>query len=200
MYFDLNGESAIVIFGVTIGVKAALELIGVVIVAASISIMTACFLDKWFKMCNDLYRSVREDLFRIRWITARAVALFSKKAKSIAEAIGESFSKTKKQPNYRSDKEKHHLVAKKAHNAKYAADILWEVLPYGVENSKNKLYIKTGLHRRLHTNAYYGWANSVVISAYKAAGEDRIKKNQNVCLALNVIEAFVKTLDEAAPY
>ena len=70
------------------------------------------------------------------------------------------------------------LVAKKAHNDKYAADILWEVLPYGVENSKNKLYIKTGLHRRLHTNAYYGWANSVVISAYKAAGEDRIKKNQ----------------------
>ena len=64
----------------------------------------------------------------------------------------------------------------------------------------NKLYIKTGLHRRLHTNAYYGWANSVVISAYKAAGEDRIKKKQNVYLALNVIKAFVKKLDEAAPY
>ena len=70
----------------------------------------------------------------------------------------------------------------------------------GINSDKNLITIKTGLHRRLHTDLYYGWANSVVISAYNSANGNRALQRSNVEAALNTIRGFIKTLDTMAPY
>ena len=114
----------------------------------------------------------------------------AKKITTIAEA-SLARSKTKK---YRSDKEKHHLVAKGATNAQRAKKILYD-LDIDIDGDDNVLYIKTSLHRRLHTNLYYGIANSVVISAYKNAGNDKAAQEQAVLAALRDLKIFVKILD-----
>lgn len=55
------------------------------------------------------------------------------------------------------------------------------------------------LHRRLHTNLYYGIANSFVISAYQNAGNDKAAQKQAVYDALKGIETFVKYLNYSNP-
>ncbi|MDF1494827.1 AHH domain-containing protein [Caproiciproducens sp. CPB-2] len=124
----------------------------------------------------------------------------SSQANSIAKSISDSFARTKIRPKYRNNYEVHHIVAKAAPNAAYAARILREVLPRGVEDSANKLLIKTGLHRRIHTNTYYGWANSVVISAYNAANGNIARQRTNVYGALTTIRSYVLSLDAVSPY
>ena len=117
----------------------------------------------------------------------------------IEKSVSDSFSKIKETPNYRSSHELHHLVAKGARNAQYARAIL-EELGIGINSVYNLQLIKTGLHRRLHTDSYYGWANSVVISAYNAANGDRVKQSYNVMSALNIIRMYVLALNAAAPF
>ena len=127
----------------------------------------------------------------IDWIKA--------KAKDIAQSIGDSFARVKEKPAYKSEYELHHLVAKKAKNARYARSVL-ESVGIGVNDPENLLLIKTGLHRRLHTDTYYGWANSVVISAYESAGGDKELQRKYVLAALETIRAFVLMLNTQAPY
>ncbi len=55
-----------------------------------------------------------------------------------------------------------------------------------VEDKFNKVPVKTGIHRRLHTNVYYGLINTGVLIAY-ALGRDRDSKANN-------IKAFVGTV------
>ena len=100
---------------------------------------------------------------------------------------------------YRTPEEVHHLVAKEAWNARPAAAILNETLPDGVENPLNKISIKTGLHRRLHTKIYYGIANAIVIGAYHA-GDDPESKQQNVAIALTALWVIVYQLNSMSPY
>ena len=100
---------------------------------------------------------------------------------------------------YNSPEEVHHLVAKKARNAAFAAEILNQILPDGVENPINKISIKTGLHRRLHTNLYYYVANSLVINAYLAS-DDPARQQENVVIALGLLRGIVSYLNIIAPY
>lgn len=60
--------------------------------------------------------------------------------------------------------------------------------------------VKTSVHRRLHTNLYYGWANRMVISAYNSANGDSAKQRINVIAALEQIRTFVRSLNAIAPY
>jgi len=117
----------------------------------------------------------------------------------IAKSVSDSFERIKEQPNYRSTQELHHLVAQKASNARYAREIL-QAVGIGVNSPVNTVLIKTGLHRRLHTNSYYGWANSVVIAAYKAANGDLKRQRSNVLIALNTIRQYVLALNAVAPF
>lgn len=96
------------------------------------------------------------------------------------------------------NKELHHIVAKAAYNARYAREKL-KAVGIGVNDTRNLVWIKTGLHRRLHTNLYYGFANSVVISAYNRGTNFTTRKN-NVIRALNTLRAFVLALDKSAPF
>lgn len=86
-----------------------------------------------------------------------------------------------------------------ARNAGYARTILRSV-GIGVNDKENLQLIKTGLHRRLHTDAYYGWSNSVVISAYESANGNSDLQKSNVLSALETIRAFVLMLDKRAPF
>ena len=53
--------------------------------------------------------------------------------------------------------------------------------------------IKTGLHRKLHTDQYYGWANSVVISAYNSAQGNAMMQRVNVVKALGILRNWIKS-------
>ena len=117
---------------------------------------------------------------------------------SIQNKLSSSFSRSRLH-NYRSPEEIHHLVAKKAPNAFMAAAILEYTLPNGVENPINKISIKTGLHRRLHTNIYYYMANALVIDAFLAS-DDSLQRQMNVVTALGILRGIVEFLNQYAPY
>ena len=62
-------------------------------------------------------------------------------------------------PEYRRSTEKHHIVARRAKGAKMAKRIL-ESAGMTVEDPANWVWLKTGLHRRLHNSFYYAWINA----------------------------------------
>lgn len=99
---------------------------------------------------------------------------------------------------YSWNKELLHIVAKAAHNARYAKQRL-KAVQIDVNDSVNLVAIKTGLHRRLHTNLYYSFANSVVISTYNK-GKNKVEKERNVRRALNGLRAILIAMSEAAPF
>ena len=117
----------------------------------------------------------------------------------VSKRVEESFSKAASLPSTSHNDELHHLVAKRAPNASYARQVLAEV-GININSGENLMLIKYGLHRRLHTDTYYGWANSVVISAYRGAGGNPALQAQQVRLALGTIRAFLSVLNDAAPF
>ena len=104
--------------------------------------------------------------------------------------------KTKK---YRTDYEWHHIVAQRAPHAEYARLIL-ESVGVKVNSIENLVYIKTGLHRKLHTNMYYGFVNSVIISAYGDGSGTKEEQRARILNALNHLKAFISALSTASPY
>jgi hypothetical protein len=150
-------------------------------------------------MCSSVVNSITSGLRSIGGAIAQGASVTAAKAKSIAQDIYKSFASIKTVPTYRSSRETHHIVAKMAHNAQQAKNILAKV-GIGINSSLNLVSLKTGLHRRLHTNAYYGWANSVIISAYNSANGNRSKQYANVVSALGVIRSFLLSMDAVAPF
>ncbi len=157
------------------------------------------FIRSWNSMCTSIGYGISSGLNALGGAIKSAASKLSSKAKSIAKSIGNSFARAKSIPKYRSPREVHHIVAQKASNASYARNILKKV-GIGYNSSYNLVSIKTGLHRRLHTNEYYGWANSVVISAYNSAKGNKAKQRSNVIGALNTIRAYVLLMDASSPY
>ena len=129
---------------------------------------------------------------------AEVVLLLQSLVDALEEVIAKSYAHAASR-TYKQDREIHHLVARKAKNATLAAEILNQVLPGGVENPINKISIKTGLHRRLHTNLYYAIANQIIISAYNLS-DDPAQQQQYVVIALGVLRGIVASLDIRAPY
>ena len=120
--------------------------------------------------------------------------LLEKLEEQIQEKIVLSLSKAK-QTNYKTDYEEHHIAAKKAKNAVHAAKILNEVLPNGVEDAQNKVWISTDIHRRIHTVPYYALVNEIIIFAYTSANGDKQKEESNVIAALGSLKVFIYSLD-----
>ena len=122
------------------------------------------------------------------------------KVDELTEAIAKSFARAKK-PDDNLQTEDHHIVAQKASKAAPARRILEEVIPDGVENPMNHIIIKKGLHKRLHRNIYYeDIVNTVIISAYHAAGGDKAQATENVSVALGILAEIITSLDAIAPY
>ena len=114
--------------------------------------------------------------------------------KQIQEKMMLSLSKANT-TNYKKDYEEHHVAARNAKNAALAAMILNEVLPDGVEDAHNKIWVSTDVHRRIHTNLYYSLVNKVIIFAYASANGDKQQQSANVIAALGSIKVFISTLD-----
>ena len=119
-------------------------------------------------------------------------------AEQIKEKLTNSFAKIKKPPNYRSNKEVHHIVAQRAPGAAPAQKILAD-LEIGIDEPVNKVSISTCLHRRLHTKLYYELVNVVIAGAYNSAGGDREQQIENVTSALKAIRSFIFVLDRTTP-
>ena len=119
-------------------------------------------------------------------------------AEQIKEKLTNSFAKIKKPPNYRSNKEVHHIVAQRASGAAPAQKILAE-LEIGINDPVNTVSINTCLHRRLHTKLYYELVNIVIVGAYNSAGGDREQQIENVTSALKAIRSFIFVLDRTTP-
>ncbi len=119
-------------------------------------------------------------------------------AEQIKEKLTNSFAKIKKPPNYRSNKEVHHIVAQRAPGAAHAQKILAE-LEIGINDPVNTVSINTCLHRRLHTKLYYELVNIVIVGAYNSAGGDREQQIENVTSALKAIRSFIFVLDRTTP-
>jgi RHS repeat-associated protein len=192
-FFDPYGEEAISLFFLGLGILL------VTVIAMSIY-LNPSFRRAWNTMSANVANRLSAAFRSIGGQLGYAYKSMTAKGKLISRSIGKSFAKVKKIPRYRKNTEKHHVVAKAANSASYAARILRAVLPKGTENPENFIYIKTGLHRRLHTKLYYGWANSVVISAYNSAYGNKTKQKNNVVHALRTIKAFIRVLENAAPF
>lgn len=171
-----------------------------VITLCTVAIVTdPGFQRSWNQMCTAVAGGISSGLGALRGLARGTISWASSQAKSIAKSIGDSFARTKTKSNYRTPGEWHHIVAKQAPNASLARYILDKV-GIGYNSSYNLIYIKTGLHRRLHTNLYYGWANSVVISAYNAANGNKAQQRKNVEGALRTIEGYIRGMEVWSPF
>ena len=88
------------------------------------------------------------------------------------------------------------LLQKKAKNATYAKDVLEAVSIKAETDTRNLVEISKLLHKFIHTDMYYGWSNSVVISAYNAAKGNKDLQLSNVEHALETIRKFLTDLDK----
>ena len=200
LYADPSGKFVLTILGVTLTAKAvATILTGIFVVTATVVVLSPDFQENWNTMCDEIAGTISNGLRDLGDKIGQSLGWIKSKAKSIAQSIGDSFVKVKEKPRYKTDYELHHLVAKMARNAGYARTILRSV-GIGVNDKENLQLIKTGLHRRLHTDTYYGWSNSVVISAYESANGNSDLQKSNVLSALETIRAFVLMLDKRAPF
>ena len=120
------------------------------------------------------------------WLDELIDTIIDKLSKSLARS-----GRTK----YGSEFEEHHIAARKASNAKQAANILQQVLPGGVEDPLNKVMLKTSVHRRIHTNAYYTLVNYAIIAAYNSAHGDPQQQAENVNSVLGALNAFLTSLN-----
>ena len=191
---DIDGSFAITI--------TLLAVVGITVVTAYTAytvfsiINSPSFRESWNRMCNRVGSIICEGLSSIGGSIRSSARWLSNTAGKIWEALNFRLSGI---PNYRSPTELHHIVAQMAKNAQYARVILSNT-HIGINSTDNLVRIKTGLHRRLHTNAYYGWANSVVISAYNSAGNNRSKQRSNVLNALLTIRGAILYMNRFAPF
>ncbi|MFD1737527.1 AHH domain-containing protein [Bacillus salitolerans] len=93
-------------------------------------------------------------------------------------------------PRYKSSTEVHHIIAQTAVGALPSRRILSNI-GLNVEIEENKVSLKTGFHRRLHTTSYYTAVNSIMGKVYKPS-LSKAKNQQRIKASLNVIKAFLK--------
>ena len=97
-------------------------------------------------------------------------------------------------------------MAKQAYKAMDARHVLSTVGIDWQRSSDNLIYIKTGLHRRLHTNIYYAYVNQLVVIAhnYNKVGlsEAKLKtiRKQRVETVLYGLRKIIKAMDYASLY
>ena len=188
---DHNGNELITLtaFGIFMVITLVTALTTITIVN------TPSFKQGWRKLCDVIGTGLSNALNGL----GSAVKWLASKSKEIANDIYISFSKVKSKPNYKSSTEVHHIVAKGATKAKDAQNALANVgIKYNIDN-RNLIRIKTGLHRRLHTNKYYAFVNNVVVNAYKKGKSYNERKN-NVEKVLKNLKNMISTMNKMAPF
>lgn len=192
MFADPTGESVIVAIAFTVAI-----VVYIIVVAYALS----TFWSNWQKNSKKLANGLCSALNTLCGVNNTTFSFAYSKAKTLADTIGESFAKAKgkAKPKYRSQYEWHHIVARNEPLAEPSRKVLKRLKINVEEDGDNLTYIKTGLHRRLHTKMYYIFVNTIIERA-EECGKTKLQKVRNVRLALRFIEALISGLNETAPY
>ena len=118
--------------------------------------------------------------------------------KTLAKSVGKSISKVKSKPKYKSKREYHHIVAQYAVKAAPARSHL-SLAGLSTSAGANLVWLKTGLHRRLHTNGYYNMINNAISGAY-ARGYKKGKQKQYIINTLLHISKALTAMSNACPF
>ncbi|MDE8731913.1 DNRLRE domain-containing protein [Eubacteriales bacterium DFI.9.88] len=116
--------------------------------------------------------------------------------KNLCIGIMKSFARVKKRPKYRKNHEYHHIIAKAARYA-YPARRYFLKVNGKLNEDSNMIWLKTGLHRRLHRKTYYSLVNTRIRKAYY---RKKGTKRNNVYNALDNLRIALRALNSAAPY
>ena len=119
----------------------------------------------------------------------------------VTAAIWRSYAAQRTKQRYSHSWEIHHIVAQGSSNphAVHARSIL-AATHIRVNSKDNLIPLKTGLHRRLHTNVYYTLVDTVITNAYEAAHGNPAQQRQNVLSALGRVRQYLQGINELAPY
>ena len=111
-----------------------------------------------------------------------------------------SIGKLKTKPKYRSTTEKHHIVAQTDRRAKKSRAYL-KKLKIKVDNPVNVISLKTGLHRRIHTDSYHQYVRNKVGESYLKSRGKQLKKRQKAMVGtIKKIRGLLWTMNKAARF
>lgn len=102
-------------------------------------------------------------------------------------------------PSFNSEYQVHHIVAERAVAAEPARAIFKkDDVKLDINDYKNLVPIKTGVHVHLHSSLYYAMVNTYIINAYYAGPIST--RRYNVWMALDEIRVFLYALSNGAPF
>ena len=180
MRIDPTGGSSVL---VTIG--------ALLIVLVLVYYLSSVFVKTWYKNIDKITAAMDRGLRRI----SSTLSIYDEIANALWRQIGASFAKATRKYN---TTETHHIVAKGATKATAARNALHGI-GLSVESSRNKIELKKGLHKRLHTNSYYAITNTIVDKCYKMS-PNKIKREKNVRGALTIMKDSLWALNKMAPF
>lgn len=180
MRTDPTGESSAVLY---IGT--------VLLVLVLVYYLSSAFLRTWYSNANKITNAMDRGLRNI----STTLSYYKSMARALWREIGASFAKAKKKY---SGKEHHHIVAKGSYKATEARNALNGV-GINVEDDRNKVWLRKGLHRRVHTNNYYRMTNEIVVKCYNMTS-NKVKRKNNVLGALSIMRQTLRALDKLAPF
>ena len=119
--------------------------------------------------------------------------------KKLCKGVMASFVRVKKKPKYKSNTEDHHIVAKHHRSAQAARNYYVNKTDHEIDDSRNRIRLKTGLHKRLHRKVYFALVNDRLKNAYKK-GKNKDEKTEKVDSAVGRLKAALKALNAKAPF
>ena len=202
-YCDHTGRSITLTIGsITIGIKGMIAIFGAF--AATTTVVTyatnSSFRDSFNSAISSAVGALGERLRSVDESYEQYIAVAMLIGTIIAKGIADSFERATSKPSYKTSYELHHIVAKGSKKAWLAQAVLEEVGICRQTDSRNLVMLKTGLHRRLHTDIYYNWVNAIIFKAYISANGDQDKQISNVNAALAALKIFLQDLDKKTPY
>lgn len=164
------------------GQSVVITIITVVVVLVLVSYLSSSFISTWRKNSKKLADAMGRELAKI----GSTLSYYKSLVNALWADYSQSFARAKKKLT---GTEIHHIVAKGAYKATEARKVLNSV-GISVESSLNKIPLKKGLHKRLHTNMYYKIVNEMVIKCYNMSNIKQRQKSN----VLGVLEILYNTL------
>lgn len=180
---DLSGHNSVIY--VAIGIVV----VTLIYIAAW---QTAKFVTNWIKNSDKIANAMVKNLKKI----SRTLSVETAIAKELGRELAKSFAKAKKKYN---STELHHIIAKNAAGAAKAKTCLNNA-GISVEDSRNKIRLKKGLHKRIHTWLYYRMTSEIITKSFKAANGNKSKERKNVLDALAILKGTLEALNKVAPF
>ena len=187
---DPNGEELVIAFLVGAVVVASVAIVCTIVSSRTIN----QFYKDMAKVGDALQKAV------VRTVNSYAVPFTGLAAgfKSLSKSISKSISKVRTRPRYRKRNELHHIVAK-AHRSAAPARGHLQLAGLNTSIRENLVWLKTGLHRRLHRNEYFGIVNRAVCGAYER-GYKNGKEGYYIKNTLRHIGTALTAMSKACPF